>query len=309
MLRRSIQIVLSLLGLYVVLSIAAGIYLAETAIHPHRKPVTGRARYVAMVESYSNSGVEDVAIDATNHAELKGWYVQPNDWNHEAVILLHGVADNREGVAGYSVMFLKAGYAVLLSDSRAHGESGGAIASYGVMERSDVERWAAWLRPHTNGCTYLFGESMGAAIVLQAMTVTPGLCAVAVESPFSTFREIAQDRIVQETGIGRSFSRIAGKPMLEAAFLYVRLRYGVNLADAQPKTSVASSGVPALLIAGDADRNIAPRHAFAIMRTAPPQDVLWEVPHADHGGAVRVAGAEFERKVLGWFASHQIPAS
>jgi uncharacterized protein len=309
MLRRIIQIGLPLLGLYVVLSIAAGIYLAEAAIHPHRRPVTGRARYMAMVESYSNSGVEDVAVTAAHHAELKGWYVRPNDWNHEAVILLHGVADDREGVAGYSVMFLKAGYAVLLPDSRAQGESGGAFATYGVLERNDVAQWTEWLRQRMDGCTYIFGESMGAAIALQAMTVTHRLCAVAVESPFSTFRAIAQDRIAQSSGAGWIFNRIVARPMLESAFLYVRLRYGVNLTDAQPKTSVAASGVPAMLIAGDADRNIAPRHVIAIMRTAPPQDVLWEVPNADHGGAVRVASAEFERRVLGWFDSHQIPAS
>jgi alpha-beta hydrolase superfamily lysophospholipase len=206
-------------------------------------------------------------------------------------------------------MFLKAGYAVLLPDSRAHGDSGGAIATYGVMERNDIAAWSAWLRPRIDGCTYLFGESMGAAIALQAMTVTRGLCAVAVESPFSTFREIAQDRIAQGTGNGWIFNRIVARPMLEAAFLYVRLRYDANVADAQPKTSVAASAVPVMLIAGDADRNIASKHAIAIMRTAPVQDVLWEVPNADHGGAVRVAGAEFERRVLGWFVSHQIPAS
>jgi hypothetical protein len=292
-----------------VLSIAAGIYLAEGAIHPHRRAVASRARYVAMVKGYSSSGVEDVAVDASHHAELKGWYVQPSDWNHEGVILLHGVADDREGVAGYSVMFLKAGYAVLLPDSRAHGTSGGAIATYGVLERNDIAQWADWLRQREHGCTYLFGESMGAAIALQAMTVTHGLCAVAVESPFSTFREIAQDRIAQTTGIGWIFSRIVGRPMLEAAFFYVRLRYGVNLADAQPKTSVAASRVPAMLIAGEADRNIAPRHAIEIMHTAPRQDVLWEVPNADHGGAARVAGRAFEGKVLDWFSSHQEPAS
>jgi hypothetical protein len=307
MLRRSIQFGLSLLGLYVVLTIAAGIYLAEAAIHPHRRAVTGRTRYVAMVKGYSSSGVEDVAVRATNHAELKGWYVQPNDWNHEGVILLHGVADNREGVAGYSAMFLKAGYAVLLPDSRAHGASGGAIATYGVLERQDIAQWSEWLRQRMDGCTYLFGESMGAAISLQAITATHGLCAVAVESPFSTFREIAQDRIAQTTGTGWVFRHVVGRPMLETALLYVRLRYGVNLADAQPKTSVAASRVPAMLIAGDADRNIAPRHAIAIMRIAPSQDVLWEVPNADHGGAVRVAGPEFGRKILGWFGLHRIP--
>src|SRR5882757_1106650 len=260
MLLRLIRVVASIFVLYIVSSVVAGIYLAEASVHLRRKAVTERSHYVEMTETYSRFGVEDAAIHAADGTVLKGWYVRPDDWNHESVVLLHGVADNREGVAGYSVMFLKAGYAVLLPDSRAHGESGGAIATYGVMERNDIAAWSAWLRPRVDGCSYLFGESMGAAIALQAMTVTRGLCAVAVESPFSTFREIAQDRIAQDTGTGWIFSHIVARPMLEAALLYVQLHYGVNLADAQPKASVAASRVPTLLIAGDADQNIAPRH-------------------------------------------------
>ena len=80
-------------------------------------------------------------------------------------------------------MFLKEGYRILLPDSRAHGDSGGAIATYGLLERDDIHRWADWARqqPHT-GCVYLFGESMGAAIALQATAADPNLCAVVVES-------------------------------------------------------------------------------------------------------------------------------
>ena len=113
MLRRTIQTVAALFALYLLLSVAAGIYLAEAAIHVRRKAVTQRSEYASMVGAYSRSGVEDAAIHAPDGVLLKGWYVRPNDWNHEAVVLLHGVADNREGMAGYSVMFLKAGYAVL----------------------------------------------------------------------------------------------------------------------------------------------------------------------------------------------------
>jgi hypothetical protein len=175
MLRRCIQIGLSLLGLYVVLSIAAGIYLAGAAIHPHRRHVTGRARYAEIVEGYSSTGVEDAAVDAMNHAELKGWYVQPDAWNHEAVLLLHGVADNREGVAGYSAMFLKAGYAVLLPDSRAWRERWHyrflwrarttGYSSMGRMVASTREGMRVSLR-RIHGCCYC------------VMTVTHGLCAV-----------------------------------------------------------------------------------------------------------------------------------
>jgi fermentation-respiration switch protein FrsA (DUF1100 family) len=305
MLRRTIQTVAALFALYLLLSVAAGIHLAEATIHVRRKAVTQRSEYASMVNTYSRSGIEDVGIQAPDRALLKGWYVRPNDWNHEAVVLLHGVADNREGMAGYSVTFLKAGYAVLLPDSRAHGDSGGAIATYGVLEKSDLSRWTEWLRRRGDGCVDLFGESMGAAIALQAMAVTHGLCAVVVESPFSTFREIADDRIAQTIGVGSAFSRTMAKPMLEAALLYVQLRYGIALADAQPKSAVAVSRIPVLLIAGTADRNIAPSHAIAIMRTAPARDALWEVPGAGHGGAVRAAGPAFDSRVLDWFRSHQ----
>ncbi|HEX6880348.1 MAG TPA: alpha/beta fold hydrolase, partial [Terriglobales bacterium] len=167
----------------------------------------------------------DVELHTTDHISLKGWYIDPPHSNGDAVILLHGVTDNREGIAGFAPMFLKAGYSVLMPDSRAHGESGGDIASYGLAERYDIAQWSSWLKNRHSGCIYLFGESMGAAIALQATAVTPGLCAVAVESPFSTFREIAYDRMAQHTPFGTWFWRSIGRPVVEIALAYSRLRY------------------------------------------------------------------------------------
>jgi hypothetical protein len=42
-------------------------------------------------------------------------------------------------------MFLAHGYIVLAPDSRAHGESGGDIATYGLLEWDDAHRWVSWL--------------------------------------------------------------------------------------------------------------------------------------------------------------------
>ena len=65
-------------------------------------------------------------------------------------------------------MFLKAGYSVLMPDSRAHGESGGEIVTYGLLEKFDVARWAAWARQHKCEKLYGLGESLGGAILLEA---------------------------------------------------------------------------------------------------------------------------------------------
>src|SRR3954453_15646220 len=56
MLRRSIQTVAALFALYLLLSVAAGVYLAEAAIHVRRKAITQRSEYASMVGDYYRSG-------------------------------------------------------------------------------------------------------------------------------------------------------------------------------------------------------------------------------------------------------------
>lgn len=306
--RRLLKLALLLFAAYAVLAIVCGVFLAEVTLHLPRRLLRHQAKAAEIVRQQFHTELQNVSIHASDGVELNAWYVQSNNMNGSAVILLHGITDNREGVAGFAPMFLDQGYAVLMPDARAHGESGGTIATYGIRERYDVQRWTAWLNQRLNGCVYLFGESMGAAIALQATAVTPGLCAVAVESPFSTFREIAFDRMAEHTPFGTWFWRdAAGRPVIEIALAYARLRYHVDLNQADPEEAMEHSKVPALLIAGTADRNIPMRHSAELMRTSGSHASLWIVQGADHGGAVSVAGPEFQRRILDWFQQHNHP--
>jgi pimeloyl-ACP methyl ester carboxylesterase len=70
--------------------------------------------------------------------------------------------------------------------------------------------------------------------------------------------------------------------------------------DISPEDSVAATKVPVLLIHGDVDSNIPVRHSRLIhARNAATQ--IWEVPGADHCGAISTAPREFEERVLVWF--------
>jgi hypothetical protein len=71
--------------------------------------------------------------------------------------------------------------------------------------------------------------------------------------------------------------------------------------------AVAHSSVPVLLIHGQDDRNIAPRHSELIAAAAPSHSELWLVPKAGHTMAWAAAHREFESRLLGWFASHSQP--
>lgn len=251
--------------------------------------------------------VQSVAILASDGATLRAWYIRPPDANSASVILLHGMADTREGMLGYAPMFLRQGYSVLLPDSRAHGSSGGPIATYGVIERDDVRLWVRWLRGRNPGCDYLFGESMGAAIAIQAGQVTPGVCAIAAEAPFATFREIANDRIAQATRLGLWFPRTLAAPAREFALFYSRARFHVDLAEANPLRAIRESDVPVLLICGTADLNIPMRHSLELYRAAPFHASLWVVQGAQHTGASTQDPARFEQRVTGWFRTYTGP--
>ncbi len=145
---------------------------------------------------------------------------------------------------------------------------------------------------------------MGAAISLQATAVSPNLCAVVVESPYSTFREIAYDRVARHGNIPVWMARTIGRPSIEIALLYTRLRYGVDLSQANPQDGLANSRVPTLLLHGTTDENIPLRHSYSIMQVAGSHAQLWEVQGANHGGAVTVAPAEFENRVIDWLQMH-----
>jgi pimeloyl-ACP methyl ester carboxylesterase len=147
------------------------------------------------------------------------------------------------------------------------------------------------------------GESMGAAIVLQAVKTTP-FCAVVAESPFASFRQVSYIRVGQIFRSGEWLGQYALRPSVELAFLYARLTRGVNLPVASPEAAVAGSKVPILLIHGLADDNIPPRQSEMIRDHNPTDIILWEVPDAGHCGAVSVGAEEFDKRVLGWFAAH-----
>jgi|SRR5579864_2259958 len=299
---RRLRWLLALFLLYIALCSGGGIYLADGTLHPVRRALTaeGTTAFTRTVRAM-RAELQDVSITTPDQVVLRGWLVRPATSNGNAAMVLHGLADNRLGMIGYAELLLAHGYTVLLPDARAHGLSGGELATYGLLERSDIHRWVDFLLAVSHPrCVYGMGESMGAAELLQSLQEGTRFCAVVAESPFSTFREIAYDRMGQPFHMGPWVGRILLRPMVEIAFLRVRWKYGLDMEQVSPEDAVARSHIPVLLIHGQIDRNIPVRHSRAIHGVA-PQSVLWEVPGADHCGAIAAAPREFETRVLGWF--------
>src|SRR5438046_6564980 len=144
----------------------------------------------------------------------------------------------------------------------------------GLLENDDVHRWVSWLYDRGASCVDGFGESMGAALVLESMRSEARFCAVVADSPFSTFRSVAYDREGYFVGAGRLgleplVGRTVGLLPAEVALIYARWHYGVDLTRANPLDALKSSTIPVLLIHGEADINILPRHSRILARANP----------------------------------------
>jgi pimeloyl-ACP methyl ester carboxylesterase len=307
---RRLRWLLVLFLLYLSLCTVGGIYLAEGTLHPARRALSNEESTAFTSTVHAMGGeLQDVSITTADQVILRGWLLRPAAGNGNAALVLHGLADNRLGMTGYAELLLAHGYTVLLPDARAHGLSGGELATYGLLEREDIHKWVDFLLAVTHPrCVYGMGESMGAAELLQSLQEGTRFCAVAAESPFSTFREIANDRMGQPFHLGPWVGRILLRPMVEIALLRVRWKYGLDMQRVSPEDAVARAHIPVLLIHGQIDRNIPVRHSRAIHRAA-PQSVLWEVPGADHCGAIAVAPREFETRLLAWFTSAMVTDS
>jgi pimeloyl-ACP methyl ester carboxylesterase len=289
--------------LYSIFCFAFAVVLGEFALHPVKVPISKRPAAQAVASRFG-AVLQDVSIASTDGTQLQGWFARPKPGNGDTVILFHGIGDNRQGMIGLAELFLSRGYCVLLPDSRGQGASDG-LPTYGDREKSDIRRWFAWLSSHEHPrCVFGMGESMGAAIMLQALKDVP-FCGVVAEAPFADFREIGYLRVGQFFDTGSWLGRIALRPAVELAFIYCRIKYNVPLSEISPEKSVIGNQVPILLIHGLADMNIPIRQSERIFENCPGNISFWKVPNAGHCGALGAAGPEFEQRVLKWFSSHK----
>jgi alpha-beta hydrolase superfamily lysophospholipase len=325
--RRLIRIALILL-LFPALLAAVGGWLAGPAfLHPIRRDLTpDLIREADASFAVTGSTREDFVVTAPDGALLRGWKVRPKNPNGTWILVFHGVADNRVGVVGQSEFLLRAGYSILMMDARAHGASGGPIATYGWLERNDTRaiidalyhserpRYASRQmrinpdlpftpRP-SPPAPHLFalGESMGAGIVLQSAGADPRIEAVVAEAPFANLREAAYDY----AGL-RKYPWL-GKTLFAPGTWTLLYRdeklAGFPVAEVSPVKAVAARAFPVLLICDEKDVALPCRHSEMIYAAARGPKQLWIVPGAFHTAAYGFAPEEFRRRVLTFFATY-----
>jgi pimeloyl-ACP methyl ester carboxylesterase len=237
---------------------------------------------------------EDVQFPSASGATIHGWFV-PGQPGKGAVVLMHGVHGDRTSLESRAEFLSQAGFAVLLFDFQAHGESIGNHITFGYLESRDATAAVNFIHQKLPGENVgVIGISMGAAAALLANPPLP-VDALILESSYPTIYQATEDRMVMRFGW---LGRIA-TPLL---ICQLKPRLGISIDDLEPLESARKVSTPKFFIAGTTDRDTTIAESRALYAAAAGPKQSWWVEGAGHVDMLRFARGEYEKRVLTFLA-------
>jgi pimeloyl-ACP methyl ester carboxylesterase len=256
--------------------VLAPIALGIVATHKWREPVGAPP----------SAAYRDVAFEATDGLDLRGWY-RPSR-NGAAVLVVHGGSSDRKGSVAHAEMLAGHGYGVLLYDARGRGESDGSENNYGWDWAKDIDGALAFLH-RQEGIERIgaVGLSTGADVLLEVAAERDDLAAVVADGAAAgSFQDWQNLR-------GTELGSVPGFVMFSTIRVLSGDAPGTPLMDA-----VRRIDEPTLLIsAGEADERNANLRYDAVAGGAVEH---WNLPEADHTRAIRQEPEVYEQRVVGF---------
>lgn len=272
--------VASVFAVFVLLSFGAGWFMLDYALKPAADARDMGLRYRRMygeypymrhwVDSLNNAkALRDTFIVMPGGCRHHAVYARGRDARGRTAILVHGYKDSYVGMLPLAKIYADMGYNIMLPDLHAHGLSDGGEIQMGWKDREDVIRWigvADSLFADSHGRTriVLHGVSMGAATVMN----------VSGESLPSSVRCFVED--CGYTSVWDEFSHqladqfgLPSFPVLYAASVLCKLRYGWTFGQAAPVRQLAKNETPMLYIHGSSDGYVPSEMVFPLYNANP----------------------------------------
>jgi len=247
------------------------------------------------------AGAENVEMTAADGTRLAGWYVPPHVGSQVAsaegavVIVRHGAGSTRADTLAQAAVLTDAGFGVLLTDARGHGDSGGRGMDFGWYGDEDI-RAAVDLLVTTPGVDpdriAVLGLSMGGEEAIGAAAADDRIRAVVAEG--ATWRTAADKTwlserygfpgLVQE-GLDALTYGLAGA--LSGAPQPEPLDDAVRDADSARFLLIAAGSV-------EDEQLVAER----LQTDAPDRVEVWAVPGAGHADGLRTDPDEWAARVV-----------
>ena len=204
--------------------------------------------YKEFTEEFLQSEKLNFVIPKANGEFLDG-FALPGNSDH-TVIFCHGITWTRYGMVKYFDYFRENGWNIIAYDHQAHGKSPGKYPTYGVDEKKDLKLvvdWALKQFPETEAIG-LFGESMGAATVLQYAPMDKRIGFIIADCPYSNFNVLMNHQL--------KLNHVP--PFLRGGIIRLSDRItrgiaGFHTGNINPEQDIMQTDVPILLVHGRED--------------------------------------------------------
>jgi fermentation-respiration switch protein FrsA (DUF1100 family) len=204
---------------------------------------------------------------------------------------MHGSHETRRSMLGRALFLHRQGYASLLFDFHAYGESEGAHTGFGLTESDDAAAGVAFLRSLApNERIAAIGFSLGGAAVLLGPEPLP-VDALVLEAVYSDIKDAVVNRLRMRFGF-------AGPYLAPLLTLQLYPRWGIREDELRPIDAIKKVRVPILIIAGSIDPRATLDDSKRLFAAAPEPKELWVVAGAAHANFQRFAPRQYEERVL-----------
>ena len=236
---------------------------------------------------------ENIEFPSESGTTIKGWFLQ-GESKKGAIVLMHGVRNNRVHLLDRIEFLHKAGFSILAFDFQGSGESVGKQLTFGFLESKDAEASVKFIKEKLpNEKIGVLGISMGGAAFLLSKNM-PKTDALILEMVYPTMQKAIENRL--NLWLFRGAGNLS--PLLTMQF---PMRLGVSVDELRPIDKISNVKIPTMIIAGENDRHTTLEESKQLFAAANEPKELWIVQNAEHGDLFKVAPSDYEKRVLAFF--------
>ena len=191
------------------------------------------------------------------------------------VILISGIHNpSVTAFFGHSKMLKDNGYASILLELRAHGESEGNVIGLGYKEHLDAKAVVEYIKSNNkyeNVPIVIHGASMGGATAINSFGQILEIDGLISMSAFSSWEDVFSDTMIN-MGVPKVFAYMQ-KPFMK---LHTTLKYGFESFYISPKVQIKNAGErPVMIMHSSEDPEVPFSNFERIMKNAPEHAESW----------------------------------
>ncbi|MCW5620768.1 MAG: alpha/beta hydrolase [Burkholderiales bacterium] len=245
---------------------------------------------------------QPVRIAHADGGFIAGWLL-PGRTGAGAVLLLHSIGADRRQMLGRARFLRREGYAALLIDLQAHGESSGKRMSFGHREARDVAAALDFLAAASPGERLgVIGVSLGGAAAAFARPRTPP-AAMVLEAVYPDIGTALGNRLRLRMGshfIAEALIALLRPLLLAQGPLWI----GASADLLNPAAALAANRIPLVLVNGERDRHTTVTDGARLLGAAGGPRALWLIPGAGHEDLHAYDPHGYEARVGDFLARH-----